>query len=395
MTRKLYHENSYLKEFNALVVNCSINEKGIFVELDQTAFFPEGGGQYADKGLLFVENDNNGIDVLDVQIDKAGTILHKVSREIAAGVLVHGVLDWERRFDFMQQHSGEHIFSGIANKLYGANNVGFHLGEEETTIDLDVDLTYEDVKKIEMLCNEAIWKNIPYEIFYPTPEELAVLEYRSKKELTGEVRIVRVPGYDVCACCGTQVGFSGEIGVLKIASFMHYKKGVRLVMLCGKRAVKDSMFKNEIVNKIANDLSLKAEDVYDGFKKTKSELGDYKFKLSQTRKELFTLKAKNVSPMETVIIENELSRDEIRVYASEIAKVYGTGIVLSQDGENTNYAVSVDKKYTGAKKFDDSRIINKYLIDNFGGRGGGNFDLCQGSVKGEAEVICEGIKEML
>ena len=238
-TKRIFDEDAYITEFEATVLSCTECEKGFEIILDQTAFFPEGGGQYPDKGTL------NRTEITDVQEDKEGVIRHFSEKGIPAGEKVYGKIDWEQRFDFMQQHSGEHIFSGLAHKKFGATNVGFHLGYDETTIDLDVPLSEKDVLELELLANKAVYKNLPIEISYPSEEELEVLPYRSKKKLSGKIRIVTFPGYDICACCGTHVKQTGEIGIIKLTAFQNYKGGTRLFMLCGKRAFKDYQNKNK------------------------------------------------------------------------------------------------------------------------------------------------------
>ena len=214
-TQKLYYQDPYLREFPAEVLSCEASGEVWKVVLDQTAFYPEGGGQPADRGVL--KAAGREIPVTDVH-EKDGRVVHTCAAPLEAGAVVTGLLDWNRRFDHMQQHSGEHIISGILCRLYHCDNVGFHLGAESVTIDYNAEISWEQALEAERLANEAVWADRETEIFYPSPEELAALEYRSKKELTGQVRIVEFPEADRCACCGTHVERAGQAGLVKVLS---------------------------------------------------------------------------------------------------------------------------------------------------------------------------------
>ena len=193
MTEKLYYADAYLKKFTGTVVSCTEEKKGFAVALDRTAFYPEGGGQPGDTGAL------GGVRVLDTR-EREGEIVHLCASPLAPGAEVSGALDWARRFDLMQQHSGEHIVSGLICGKFGCDNVGFHLGGETVVIDFNAVLTAEELSDVEARANEVIWENRPFRAAYPDAEELRTLSYRSKKELDGPVRIVECPGADRCAC---------------------------------------------------------------------------------------------------------------------------------------------------------------------------------------------------
>ena len=227
---KLYEAQPYLTHFSATVESCTQGKKGWDILLDQTAFYPEGGGQPYDTGTL------GGVPVLEVH-QREGRVVHTCAAPLEAGSQVEGQIDWPRRFDLMQHHSGEHIVSGIAHCLYGCDNVGFHMGSDVITIDLNVELTPEQVAQLEARANQYIWEDHPIAVTYPTPQELEVLEYRSKKALTGQVRIVSFPGADTCACCGTHVFSSGQVGLVKLLSCQKFRDGVRIELVCGKRAL--------------------------------------------------------------------------------------------------------------------------------------------------------------
>ena len=226
---KLYEENPFLARFTAQVRSCAQGRNGWDVILDQTAFYPEGGGQPYDLGTL------GGVQVLEVH-EREGHVVHTCSAPLEEGSTVEGEIDWARRFDLMQHHSGEHIVSGLAHTMYGCDNVGFHMGADVITIDLNVELTQDQVRALEEAANRYIWEDHPVQITYPSPEELAHLEYRSKKAIQGQVRIVSFPGADTCACCGTHVSSSGQVGLVKLLSCQKFRSGVRIELVCGGRA---------------------------------------------------------------------------------------------------------------------------------------------------------------
>lgn len=373
-TRRIFDEDAYITEFEAKVLSCSETEKGFDIVLDSTAFFPEGGGQYPDKGML------NGIDVFDVQKDKEGIIHHFLEKEIPEGEKVIGKIKWEQRFDFMQQHSGEHIFSGLSHSKFGANNVGFHLGYDETTIDLDVPLSEEQVFEIENEANEAVYKNFPIEISFPSEEELAVLPYRSKKKLSGKIRIVTFPGYDICACCGTHVKRTGEIGLIKVTAFQNYKGGTRLFMLCGNRAFKDYQNKNRDLIKVTNSLSVKPNELCLAVKRLENEITEHKIYESALKKELFALKAEKLGTGEKIcVFENKMTPDELRRFCLTLGENFKIAAVFN--GEDGNY------KYAISSKTENCSVIAKTINEKFSGRGGGKPELVQGGCCGKASEI--------
>ena len=215
-TKRLYFENAYIKELDARVLSCEEGKNGYEIVLDETAFFPEGGGQPADQGYL-----EDG-EVTDVR-DKKDYVLHICTKYLEPGTMVHGKLDWNRRFLHMQQHSGEHILSGIIHRTHGYDNIGFYMGKDFVTVDFSGLLTEDEIAEAEKMANTVVFADERILAEYPGKKELEKLEYRSKKELDGDIRIVTVPGADVCACCGTHVKRTGEIGPIKVTSSEHYK----------------------------------------------------------------------------------------------------------------------------------------------------------------------------
>ena len=281
-TRKLYYEDVYTKEFTANVLECREGKKGYEIILDQTAFYPEGGGQPSDTGAL------NGVKVLHVS-EKGEEIIHELEAPLEEGVLAEGVIDWKKRYDNMQQHTGEHIFSGLVHKHFGYDNVGFHMGTDEVTVDFNGVLTQEQLDELEDEANQLIYDNVPVKVFYPSKEELEELDYRSKKEIEGQVRIVTIEGCDSCACCGTHVAKTGEIRLIKILSAQKYKGGVRVTMLSGEKAYADYCLKHINTLGIARLLSVKPEEAGDAVVRLKQKNIEMKKEIKQLKKELYAL----------------------------------------------------------------------------------------------------------
>ena len=229
-TEKLYYSDPYLKTFTARVLTCDPGKNGYLVTLDRTAFYPEGGGQPCDLGTL------GQAKVLDVQ-EKDGTVFHTVDTPVEIGSSLPGVIDWDRRFDHMQQHSGEHIVSGMLCARFTCDNVGFHMGEDLVTIDYNADIPWDALQEVEAAANRYLWENHPIDIQLHRGEELSAIDYRSKKAIPGDVRIVAFPGADCCACCGTHVERTGQIGQIKVMGAMNYKGGTRITLACGGRAL--------------------------------------------------------------------------------------------------------------------------------------------------------------
>ena len=265
-TRKIYYEDVHQTDFTAVVTECvPAKEEGYhLIVLDASAFFPEEGGQSADKGTL------NGQEVLDVSI-KQGILYHKMTCELPTGTEVTGHVDWNRRFDFMQQHSGEHMISGLLHSHFGLENVGFHLSDREVTLDMNGEVSLEQLRLIEQEANAYVWKNLPVNISWPSSEELVNLNYRSKLALTENVRIVEIPGVDLCACCAPHVDTTGQIGLIKIVNVQSHRGGVRINILCGGRALADYTEKQDSVWAISSLLSAKQPEVADAVVRVKED----------------------------------------------------------------------------------------------------------------------------
>lgn len=376
MTKKLYDENSYLKDFTATVTGCETEANACRIFLDRTAFFPEGGGQAGDAGFL------NDCEILDTQ-EKDGFIWHLTGQPIAPGTQVTGHIDWEKRFDRMQQHTGEHIVSGLIYKHFHYNNVGFHLGETEVTLDFDGPITKEELKKIEQEANRAVWDNLPIEITYPSKEELKILDYRSKIEIQGQVRIVTIPGIDVCACCAPHVTRTGEIGLIKLANVQSHRGGVRIHLLAGMRALADYGEKEHNIKAISVLLSAKEEDTSKAVERLKQENFNLIGKILLLQKTLIEQKAATV-PEDTkdiIFFEKDLDSNTAREFVNLLTKRC-TGIACVFTGND-----DAGYRYILGSSQEDVRPLCKKLNETFHGKGGGKPEMVQGSLTGTQEAI--------
>ena len=374
MTEKLYYIDSHIREFTATVLSCEAGKHGYDVVLDRTAFYPEGGGQPGDRGTL------NGVAVTDTH-EAGENVVHYCESPLPVGETVSGVLDWDWRFQLMQQHSGEHMVSGLVNAAYGYHNVGFHMGKDAITIDFDGMLTMEQLEDIERQVNAAIWQNLPVEILWPNAEELAQLPYRSKKELTGDVRIVRFPGVDLCACCGVHVQHTGEIGLVKFLSCVKFHEGVRIEMLSGGRALEYLTGVWQQNRQISGLLSAKPFETAAAAARMQQELGDTKFRLGQLEDQLFRQKAESLRDAGDVLLfEDGLKPDALRRLADAVLHTCGGRCaVFSKTADGYQYAIGQENG--------DLRAFTKEMNAALNGRGGGKPFFVQGSVKASCKEI--------
>ena len=367
-TRKLYYEDCHLQIFTAKVMDCTQTEKGFLITLDATAFYPEGGGQAADTGLL---GDARVLDVREV----GENVVHLCDKPLAAGEQVTGTIDYARRFDRMQQHTGEHIVSGIVHRMFGYHNVGFHMGADVVTIDFDGMIPADTLSQIEREANEAVWKNLPVRCWYPSQEELPTVGYRTKKALPWPVRVVEVPGYDKCACCGVHVAQTGEIGLIKLFSCVKFHQGVRIEMACGSRALDILSRVYEQNRLVSQAFSAKIMDTGAAAQRMNEALAQEKFRAVGLEKKVFAGIAAGYAGKGNVLhFEGGLAPGAVRELADAIAKSCGgTAAVLS--GDDGNYSVCL------ADPGGDVKALGTALSAALDGRGGGKPGFFQGSVK--------------
>ena len=379
LTEKLYEKDSYLKEFDATVLSLvASDENSSVVILDKTAFFPEGGGQYADRGTL------SGFEVLDVQI-KGGEILHTLRGNLAEGEIVHGKIDCALRYRRMQNHTGEHIVSGIVHALFGFDNVGFHLGDDDVTLDFSGELTREQLDRVEELANLAVWKNQEVRVDYPSSEALLTLDYRSKLELSENVRIVSVGDVDVCACCAPHVKRTGEIGQIKLLDFIRYKGGIRLHILCGETALADYKMRYFETLSLSHILSVKQHELLAAVKALLDKNEEMKLEIKILRRKALESKIASLSAAEKNLVlflspdEKELVREAVNL---SLPLCSGVAVALAGDDESGyRYAI-------GSRSIDlraSAKSINAALF----GRGGGSPAMIEGSFSAKREAIEE------
>lgn len=374
---KLYYRIPYVKTFEAEIMSCVPGKGGHYlVTLSRTGFYPEGGGQPADHGKI------GEAHVLDVH-EKGEAIVHETDGPVEEGSTVFCSIDWQRRFGHMQNHSGEHILSGLIHKRYGYDNVGFHMGKDEVTVDFNGILTMDQVEEIETETNRLIYENIPILEKYPSQEELSALEYRSKKALTGTVRIIEIPGGDVCACCGTHVVSTGEIGIVKVTGLIHYKGGVRISMVCGFKALEDYRDKQRAVTELSVMLSAKPEMVVGAVERLKEESGKKDGKLNRLYQELFAAKLSLYpeSCRRLVVFEPELTPVLLRQYCTMLYEQKKGSAVLVCSGEDGGY------QYAMGSASEDMRALSRVLNGQLNGRGGGSTLMAQGTFMASKKAI--------
>lgn len=375
MTEKLYYHDGHLKRFEAVVRSCTEDESGYAVVLDKTAFFPGGGGQEADEGRLA------GMKLLALR-EEGGEIIHVVESPLEPGSAVCGELDWPLRFRRMQGHSGEHIMSGTVHRLFGCDNVGFHMGEEGMTIDFSTELSREDLLLAELEANRAVWRNVPVRTLLPDAETLAHMEYRSKKELSGEVRIVEIEGTDRCACCAPHVAFTGEVGCIKVIDSMRHRGGTRLTLICGEQALCDYQALHENNAAVSAALSAKRLETGAAIRRYASEQEERKAELTKLKREVLQLKAETLKPSEGCICIFEEDMDMVTLRelvnrGSELSETACAGFV-GRDG---------DYKYIIGSRRLALRARAKEINSAISGRGGGSDAMLQGTSAASRKTI--------
>lgn len=375
-TIALYDDDSFATEFSAQVVSCEESEGSFKIVLDQTLFFPEQGGQTSDVGSL------GQVNVTDVQIED-DVIYHFCDKPIEAGQKVIGTIDWNHRFGNMQQHTGEHIFTGLAHNLYGADNVGFHLSDNTVTLDLNIELSEEQVRLIERTGNEIIAKDVPVKAYFPDDATLAATDYRSKKEIDGDVRLVEIEGVDICACCAPHVKTTGQVGMLKVVSYGKYKGGTRVYILCGLRALADYNRRMDLLAKSYQQLSCSEEDLPGRIAGIIDENKQLKYKISQIKADILMnqiVKYPSELSDVTIFIEDldaKTMRDGVNALVERHEGL--CAIFSGDDEEGYNFVI-------GSKTRDCSAIAAG-LRELLGAKGGGSRQMAQGSVQATRSAI--------
>lgn len=374
-TEKLFYQDAYLRETTAKVLECRKGKHGYEIVLDRTCFYPEGGGQPGDRGTL------NGIPVTDTH-EKDGMVLHYTDSPLEPGTEVTAVIDWARRFDLTQQHSGEHMVSGVVHRIYGYDNVGFHMGADMVTIDFSGELTEQQLREVETEVNQRIWLDDAVKCWYPSPEELKEIPYRSKKELTGKVRVVEFPGADICACCGTHVAHTGEIGLVKIVSVEKFHSGVRVEMLSGGRALRYLTAVQDQNRQVSQLLSAKVMETAKAVKNLADEAERLRQQVYAMENAQFAAKAEQLRGQGNVLVKMDgLSADGVRRAAIAIQETCGGRAAVFSGDEENGY------KYAVGEPDGNLRDWVKELNGALQGRGGGKPGFVQGSVAAKWDEI--------
>lgn len=379
--RKLYYEDSSVRSFTAKVVACREDRDGFRIVLDKTAFFPGGGGQACDLGTLA------GQRVRDVS-EEDGEIRHLCDQPLPVGAEISGEIDWDRRLDLMQQHSGEHIVSGIIHRLFGYSNVGFHIGADTVTIDFDGMLSEDNFRKAEHLANQVVWENVPVSCSVPDEQTLPTLSYRSKRALSWPVRIVEIGSADCCACCGVHVKHTGQIGTIKLLSCVKFHSGVRIELVCGERAwrVFGKVFEQNRL--VSRELSAKPMQTADAAHRITEQLAAEKGRRIALQKQLFSQIVESFrGKRDAVYFSEPLSVAEARELAEQIAGVSGgiSAVFGGTDASGYNFCLASAER--------DVTSPGQALTRQFGGHGGGKAGFFQGSLPASAQDIRQFLSE--
>ena len=366
MTEKLYYTDAYIREFKATVISSVKCEGGYDTVLDRTAFFPEEGGQSSDTGII-------GVATVTHVYEDAGVVHHLTDLELPSGE-VSCSLDFAERFDKMQCHTAEHILCGIIHKRQGLDNVGFHIGEDEVTFDISSPLTREELEAVETLANEAVFRNLPVDTFFPSPDELPSLDYRAKLDLTEGVRLVKIGDVDLCACCAPHVSKTGEIGLIKILETMNHRGGMRIWMVAGARALADYRAKYANIRSISAQLSIPQHETADALVKYVADTEEQKRQLKATRRALAEAVAETVTPTDgnAVYAFPDFGAEELRAFVNAaLSKIGGILVALSDTDGDYKYIIAS----ATVNLSQEIKAINQALS----GRGGGKPNAVQGT----------------
>ena len=378
-TVRLFDIDSKIKDFDAVVISCEKKGEKFETVLDQTAFFPEEGGQFCDSGKI--EN------VCTVSVEERDRVIYHITdSKFEIGQKVHCSIDFDERFRKMQNHTGEHIVSGTIHRLFGFNNIGFHLGRDDMTADFDGILTAEALRTVEQMANKAVYDCRRITAYYPTESELENITYRSKSEIDGKVRIVDIEGVDICACCAPHVSNTGEVGIIKILDHMRFKGGTRIHIRCGYDALDDYRDRYNQIYSISTALSLKQKETADGVAKFIEADGKLKGKISALKKELRLLKLNGIHDTEAniCIFDDDDDINSQRELVNLAVKKCGGICALFSGNDSDGYRYIIASENADMKKL--APALNKALF----GRGGGSSEMICGSCnasKTEIEAV--------
>ena len=374
MTERLYYTDAYLAEFDALVVDVRPVGDRAGVLLDRTAFYPTSGGQPFDTGVL------GGARVLDVVDREDGDILHVIDGDAPRG-RVPARIDWPRRFDHMQQHTGQHVLSAAFDRLLDVPTVSFHLGGVGSTIDLAREVTRAELSRAEDAANQIVWEDRPVTVRFVDAEEAASLALRKEPARTGRLRIIEVEGFDVSACGGTHVGRTGAIGIVAIASWERFRGGTRIDFRCGSRALGSHRALRDLVAAATQSMSVAAEDLPRGIERLQSEnkelkrqARDLEARLGRYEADALAAAAEVIGPFH-IVIGSLPDRDlnGLKSVAQALVSRPAHAAILCSTGEPASIVIARAADVTL-----DAAGLLKQLLARFGGKGGGRPELAQG-----------------
>ena len=435
MTELLYNRDSYINEFEGKIIGITKgtwkNNNCIAIETDRTCFFPEEGGQESDTGIMMI-NFPDGADfafkIIHADI-KEGIITHYalisdsrrldaignsaaisyVKQELtdedialltgydytSSVVVAYGRIDWRERYDKMQQHSGEHIVSGVVNNMFGYNNVGFHLGKDEVTMDYDGTFTDEELLEVERRANEAVFDNAKCIVTYPSDAELEHINYRSKKELTGQVRIVEFEGWDICACCAPHVSRTGEIGMIKIMASEHWKGGTRMYLMCGQRAVDSfnayinrSREISRLISSKIDEIDLGTKKLFDDYQKASSDIIGLQAELLKMKADIVIkasdedVEGRKCTFLFTVPMNVNTIRDTVNYMIEQLPGF--CGIFYGDDEKGYSFIIASEKE--------NCNELMKEMREKLNVKGGGKPGMVQGSIAASKQQILDVVR---
>ena len=399
--KKIYETQSYIREYETEVTSSGKLEDGCFyVELEETIFFPEEGGQSADTGILTVIDTGDRVSLTGGMIKRGNAgeedvIRYTVSAPLEAGTKVRCVLDWDNRYDRMQNHSGEHILTGVIHNRYGFDNVGFHLSDTGfVTLDLNGVISYEQVIEAEAEANRAVYSNLEIRDSYPSKEELGNIDYRSKIDIEGQVRLISIGGtgyddsLDVCACCAPHVARTGEIGIIKVISVINWKGGIRISMLCGRRALEYINTEHALLTEASRMLSTEPANVPGIIEQHKKEITELKYRLGETMKQSAVDRIRNASgdELRCLFVEDDYPADVMKDIYNALTEKYDGYVGVFAGDDEQGY------RYNAGSGELDSRELAAGLRERFGAKGGGSAQMIQGRVAASRDELTEYIR---
>ena len=376
MTERLYYKDSFLKEFKADIVSYKEDNEEYHLVLDKTAFYPEGGGQPADRGTIassrvkyVYEEDDNVYHIVDELPKNKNNLNCKI--------------DWERRFDLMQQHTGQHVLSALIDDLYNAKTIGFHLGEKHVTVDTDIELSAQELNKAEEKMNDIIYENKSIDTKFPGEEKLKDLSLRKKAVVDEKIRIVEIDGVDIIPCGGTHLKKTGQIGILSVIDKEKYKDGTRIIFLCGKRALNDYKWKNNIIAEARANLGVQNKNINSEIERLKNELDNNKNYIEELKDELLDFRVENLLENGEKVkdykiikkIYNKENYSDIRLMANKLVEYDNTIVIFGQKKNNTSRLIL--GKAANIEKLDMNNMIGN-IMKVLEGSGGGHEFFAQG-----------------